>query len=280
MTSVEKDFHGLPVLCKADLSNNVIQTIGAELGTKSHCRGTGGLLIVALYSKAFFLFSRARDTIWLSDNPILCHSEFNITMDYLQKNLTLLQGDTSICPPPTTTPLPPTLPPTQIPRAEVLTTTTMLPETPLIDLVSLMRNQPPPQVVPLLFNSELTEKLENNILEKPYSANITEPHHEATTQKAKPVELEAKKEEIVHHPIVVLKDEGQNLTLYIPMENGVIKKDHGADKYMQKEEDDALNQTKRPAAITNIEIVDINPLPKESPSISVVGREDRPKISD
>lgn len=143
-----------------------------------------------------------------------------------------------------------------------------------------MRNQPPPQVVPLFFTSELTEKLENNIVEKPsYSANTSE-QSETTTPKAKPIELETKQEDIAHHPIVVLKDEGQNVTLYIPMENGVIKKDHGVDKYMQKGEDDALNQTNRPAAITNIEIVDINPLPKESPSVSVVAREDRPTIND
>jgi len=69
-------------------------------------------------------------------------------------------------------------------------------------------------------------------------------------------------------PPIVFKDEGHNLTLVIPMENGVIKEDHEADQYIQKSEQDEVveQQVQRTApAITNIEIVDINPLPKNPP---------------
>lgn len=41
MTRLEKDFHGLPVLCLADLSNNKIEYISPELVAKTRCSKHG-----------------------------------------------------------------------------------------------------------------------------------------------------------------------------------------------------------------------------------------------
>lgn len=38
---MEKDFHGLPILCVADLSNNMITTISIDLVEKTHCSNFG-----------------------------------------------------------------------------------------------------------------------------------------------------------------------------------------------------------------------------------------------
>lgn len=38
LTMLDKDFHGLPVLCWADLSNNQIVALGRDLVSKTHCR--------------------------------------------------------------------------------------------------------------------------------------------------------------------------------------------------------------------------------------------------
>lgn len=41
MTSTGKDFHGLPVLCTADLSNNEIASMGVELVSNTRCSNHG-----------------------------------------------------------------------------------------------------------------------------------------------------------------------------------------------------------------------------------------------
>ncbi|KDR18629.1 Podocan-like protein 1 [Zootermopsis nevadensis] len=38
LTALKQDFHGLPTLCRADLSHNQIQSIGRDLASKTHCR--------------------------------------------------------------------------------------------------------------------------------------------------------------------------------------------------------------------------------------------------
>lgn len=43
LTRLEKDFHGLPVLCLADLSNNRITSISPELVAKTRCSNHGVL---------------------------------------------------------------------------------------------------------------------------------------------------------------------------------------------------------------------------------------------
>lgn len=41
LTKLERDFHGLPVLCSADLSNNRITSISPELVAKTRCSSHG-----------------------------------------------------------------------------------------------------------------------------------------------------------------------------------------------------------------------------------------------
>lgn len=41
MTTTGKDFHGLPVLCTADLSHNNIASMGVELVSNTRCSNHG-----------------------------------------------------------------------------------------------------------------------------------------------------------------------------------------------------------------------------------------------
>lgn len=43
LTILERDFHGLPVLCSADLSNNQIVALGRELVSRTRCKIENGL---------------------------------------------------------------------------------------------------------------------------------------------------------------------------------------------------------------------------------------------
>lgn len=43
LTILERDFHGLPVLCHADLSNNQIIALGRELVSKTKCKIENGV---------------------------------------------------------------------------------------------------------------------------------------------------------------------------------------------------------------------------------------------
>lgn len=38
LTILDKDFHGFPVLCYADLGNNRIYAVGRELVSKTRCK--------------------------------------------------------------------------------------------------------------------------------------------------------------------------------------------------------------------------------------------------
>ncbi|XP_039763626.1 leucine-rich repeat and death domain-containing protein 1 [Pararge aegeria] len=57
ITMLDKDFHGLPSLCKADLSYNKIQSVNYEVVSKSRCTINGVPSILKIY---------------LQDNPVLC----------------------------------------------------------------------------------------------------------------------------------------------------------------------------------------------------------------
>ncbi|XP_045783898.1 leucine-rich repeat-containing G-protein coupled receptor 4-like [Maniola jurtina] len=57
ITILDKDFHGLPSLCKADLSYNKIQSVNFEVVSKSRCTINGVPSILKIY---------------LQDNPVLC----------------------------------------------------------------------------------------------------------------------------------------------------------------------------------------------------------------
>lgn len=55
LTSLERDFHGLPVLCLADLSNNMISTISPDLVANTRCinHGVANKLEIFLKGKSF-----------------------------------------------------------------------------------------------------------------------------------------------------------------------------------------------------------------------------------
>lgn len=49
ITALDKDFHGLPSLCQADLSYNQIQTISEGLVSKTRCKINGVPSILKIY---------------------------------------------------------------------------------------------------------------------------------------------------------------------------------------------------------------------------------------
>lgn len=77
LQSLERDFHGLPALCRADLSNNNISHIHPELTTKTRCKvhGVNSVLRIALHN-----------------NPVRCDEQLARTLIVFQTNLTELQG--------------------------------------------------------------------------------------------------------------------------------------------------------------------------------------------
>nr|CAD7454215.1 unnamed protein product [Timema tahoe] len=77
LTLLDRDFHGLPVLCWADLSNNQITVVGRELASKTRCkiRGIMGTL-----------------RIYLQDNPVYCSSDLVDTMAAMEMNNTKVLG--------------------------------------------------------------------------------------------------------------------------------------------------------------------------------------------
>ncbi|ERL95432.1 hypothetical protein D910_12695 [Dendroctonus ponderosae] len=88
LTILDRDFHGLPVLCDADLSSNQISAIGRELVTKTRCKiehgvhdGTWGTLKVVL-----------------TDNPILCDAALPEITAEMETYHTKVTG-VSYCPP-------------------------------------------------------------------------------------------------------------------------------------------------------------------------------------
>nr|CAD7426206.1 unnamed protein product [Timema monikensis] len=77
LTLLDRDFHGLPVLCWADLSNNQITVVGRELASKTRCkiRGIVGTL-----------------RIYLQDNPVYCSADLVNTMAAMETNNTKILG--------------------------------------------------------------------------------------------------------------------------------------------------------------------------------------------
>ncbi|KAE8736696.1 hypothetical protein FOCC_FOCC017849 [Frankliniella occidentalis] len=77
LTSLERDFHGLPALCRADLSSNNISRIHQELTAKTRCKvhGVNSVLRIVLY-----------------DNPVRCDEQLARALLVFQTNLTELQG--------------------------------------------------------------------------------------------------------------------------------------------------------------------------------------------
>nr|CAD7598643.1 unnamed protein product [Timema genevievae] len=77
LTLLDRDFHGLPVLCWADLSNNQITVVGRELASKTRCRIRGIMGTLRIY---------------LQDNPVYCSSDLVNTMAAMEMNNTKVLG--------------------------------------------------------------------------------------------------------------------------------------------------------------------------------------------
>lgn len=77
LTSLQQDFHGLPTLCWADLSNNQINSIGRELAAKTRCRIQGVLGTLRIY---------------LYGNPVHCDNNLIGTIIAMEANFTKLYG--------------------------------------------------------------------------------------------------------------------------------------------------------------------------------------------
>lgn len=88
LTILERDFHGLPVLCDADLSDNQIIALGRDLVSKTRCTIRNG----------------ANEGAWdtlkinLKNNPILCDSALPEISSAMEINHTRIYGS-SHCPP-------------------------------------------------------------------------------------------------------------------------------------------------------------------------------------
>ncbi|CAH1129995.1 unnamed protein product [Ceutorhynchus assimilis] len=89
LTILEHDFHGLPVLCDADLSSNHIVALGRELVTKTRCKIEHGV------------HDGTYDTlkILLTDNPILCDAALPEITSEMETNHTKVIGVSYHCPP-------------------------------------------------------------------------------------------------------------------------------------------------------------------------------------
>ncbi|XP_017301818.1 uncharacterized protein LOC103514710 [Diaphorina citri] len=125
----DKDFHGLPVLCKADLAHNNIKAINIQLALKTQCQ-------------IFGLNSTLR--IYLEGNPVLCDDSMRAVIDAMEtiNNNTKIHGET-ICQPDsnetstttttttTTTPEPTPAPTSTTTQRSTTSTTTQTPTTPI-----------------------------------------------------------------------------------------------------------------------------------------------------
>ncbi|XP_067008464.1 insulin-like growth factor-binding protein complex acid labile subunit [Anabrus simplex] len=77
LTSLERDFHGLPILCWADISHNQIQYIGRDLVAKTRCRVRGVMATLRIY---------------LFENPVQCDANLTDTIISMEANHTKLYG--------------------------------------------------------------------------------------------------------------------------------------------------------------------------------------------
>uniref|UniRef100_A0A8D8UB94 Leucine-rich repeat-containing G-protein coupled receptor 4 n=1 Tax=Cacopsylla melanoneura TaxID=428564 RepID=A0A8D8UB94_9HEMI len=87
LTALEKDFHGLPVLCMADLAHNNIKAINIQLALKTQC-------------KMYGLNSTLR--IYLQGNPVLCEESMRIVIEAMEAtNNTKIHAGETMCQPET-----------------------------------------------------------------------------------------------------------------------------------------------------------------------------------
>ncbi|XP_067613322.1 leucine-rich repeats and immunoglobulin-like domains protein 3 [Eurosta solidaginis] len=77
ITRLEKDFHGLPVLCQANLTSNQISSISSELVLHTRCMNHNVPGKLELY---------------LDDNPILCDNRLNEICPIMLKQETRIRG--------------------------------------------------------------------------------------------------------------------------------------------------------------------------------------------
>lgn len=206
----------------------------------------------------------------LSDNPVLCHPEFNTTAELMEANATKIHGDFSICPlvevPSTTT--------DSVISTPVNSTPSPVDNVNAVNFLPILRiNQP--DALPLIYNPRLHDSGVENGSKISTSSNSTKnetvPFTENSPAAVKNNEWNktAPEGNLLHsgimHPPVIFKDEGRNITLVIPVENGIVKKDHVIDQYMQKSgKQDIHDQSSVSSSISNIEIVEIKQLPNES----------------
>lgn len=86
---------------------------------------------------------------------------------------------------------------------------------------------------------------------------------------------------MIMHPPVIFKDEGSNITLVIPVKDGVVKQDHVIDQYTQNSDGkDVQDQSSVSSSITNIEIVEIKQLPNDSSLVSAQNNQSHQPTSD
>ncbi|XP_045510407.1 leucine-rich repeat-containing G-protein coupled receptor 4-like isoform X1 [Colias croceus] len=90
ITALDKDFHGLPSLCTADLSYNKIQTVNYEVVSKSRCTINGVPSILKIY---------------LQDNPVLCDDRLYELETVLLGLNARLSGDATCAAPQTSAPV-------------------------------------------------------------------------------------------------------------------------------------------------------------------------------
>ncbi|CAG9862799.1 unnamed protein product [Phyllotreta striolata] len=88
LTILDKDFHGLPVLCYADLSNNQIVALGRDLVAKTRCTIEHGV-----HEGTWDILK-----INLQENPILCDAALPDITSIMETNHTRIYG-VSHCPP-------------------------------------------------------------------------------------------------------------------------------------------------------------------------------------
>nr|XP_021206087.1 leucine-rich repeat protein SHOC-2 isoform X2 [Bombyx mori] len=90
ITVLDKDFHGLPSLCSADLSFNKIHTVNYDLVSKSRCTINGVPSILKIY---------------LQDNPVLCDDHLYELVTVFESLNARVSGASTCVAPQTTAPI-------------------------------------------------------------------------------------------------------------------------------------------------------------------------------
>lgn len=99
LTKLERDFHGLPVLCLANLTNNRITSISPELVAKTRCNSNTGVvnkLVILLEGMCITKLCRVMNSdnvmISFTENPILCQDDFQRLVPIMHAQEARLQG--------------------------------------------------------------------------------------------------------------------------------------------------------------------------------------------